>query len=153
MKKYFTLLSLAVLCALSAFGADDGYRRTWDFRNGWSASTLEIMAQDTEHWTVQGTGFQNTANFSELKAVMTYNGETIPVPELEGLELGAMKKSAHVQIYDGFKKKTSFPDLACLWINGKNKEDYISFKVPAGENVKIGYCSHWEEFYFSTTSQ
>ena len=142
MKKYFTLLSLAVLCALSAFGADDGYRRTWDFRNGWSASTLEIMAQDTEHWTVQGTGFQNTANFSELKAVMTYNGETIPVPELEGLELGAMKKSAHVQIYDGFSKNSSFPDLACLWINGKNKEDYISFKVPAGENVKIGYCSH-----------
>ena len=142
MKKYFTLLSLAVLCALSAFGADDGYRRTWDFRNGWSASTLEIMAQDTEHWTVQGTGYQNTANFSELKAVMTYNGETIPVPELEGLELGAMKKSAHVQIYDGFSKNSSFPDLACLWINGKNKEDYISFKVPAGENVKIGYCSH-----------
>ena len=142
MKKYFTLFALAVLCVLSAFGADDGYRRTWDFTKGWSASTLEIMAQDTEHWTVQGTGFQNTANFSELKAVMTYNGETIPVPELEGLELGAMKKAAHVQIYDGFKKNSSFPDLACLWINGKNKEDYISFKVPAGENVKIGYCSH-----------
>lgn len=142
MKKYFTLLSLAVLCALSAFGASDGYRRTWDFRNGWSASTLEIMAQDTKHWTVQGTGFQNTGSFDELKAVMTYNGEDIPVPELEGLELGAMKKSAHVQIYDGFSQNTSFPDLACLWINGKNKEDYVSFKVPAGENVKIGYCSH-----------
>ena len=107
MKKYFTLFALAVLCVLSAFGADDGYRRTWDFTKGWSASTLEIMAQDTEHWTVQGTGFQNTANFSELKAVMTYNGETIPVPEVEGLELGAMKKAAHVQIYDGFKKNSS----------------------------------------------
>ncbi len=142
MKKYFTLLSLAVLCVLSAFGADDGYRRTWDFRNGWSASTLEIMAQDTELWTVQGTGFQNTGKASGLTAMMNYNGEQIPVPELEGLELGAMKKSAHVQIYDGFSKNSSFPDLACLWINGKNKEDYISFKVPAGENVKIGYCSH-----------
>ena len=50
---------------------------------------------------------------------MTYNGETIPVPELEGLELGAMKKSAHVQIYDGFSKNKAYPDLACLWINGK----------------------------------
>ncbi len=142
MKKIFVSLSLIALSVASVFGADDGYRRTWDFRNGFSASTLEIMAQDTEHWTVQGTGYQNTANFSELKAVMTYNGETIPVPELEGLELGAMKKAAHVQIYDGTKKNSSFPDLACLWINGKNKEDYVSFKVPAGENVKIGYCSH-----------
>lgn len=143
MKKYFTLLSLAVLCALSAFGADDGYRRTWDFTKGFSASTLEIMAQDTEHWTVQGTGFQNTANFEELKAVMTYNGETIPVPELEGLELGGMKSAAHVQIWDGKSNNTSFPaNTACLWINGKKGVDYISFTVPAGENVKIGYCSH-----------
>ena len=142
MKKYFTLLSLAVLCVLSAFGAGDGYRRTWDFTKGWSSSTLEIMAQDTELWLVQGTGFQNTGKAGSLTATMKYNGEEIPVPELEGLELGAMKKSAHVQIYDGFKKNSSFPDLACLWINGKNKEDYISFKVPAGENVKIGYCSH-----------
>lgn len=143
MKKYFTLLSLAVLCALSAFGADDGYRRTWDFTKGWSASTLEIMAQDTEHWTVQGTGFQNTANFEELKAVMTYNGETIPVPELEGIELGGMKSAAHVQIWDGKSNNTSFPaNTACLWINGKKGVDYISFTVPAGENVKIGYCSH-----------
>lgn len=142
MKKYFTLLSLAVLCALSAFGADDGYRRTWDFTKGWSASTLEIMAQDTELWTVQGTGFQNSGKSSGLTAMMNYNGEQIPVPELEGLELGALKSSAHVQIWDGFSKNSSFPDFPCLWINGKNSADYISFKVPAGENVKIGYCSH-----------
>ena len=141
MKKYFTLLSLAVLCALSAFGASDGYRRTWDFRNGWSASTLEIMAQDTKNWTVQGTGFQNTKQ-SGTTAMMNYNGEEIPVPELEGLELGGLGSAAHVQIYDGFSKNTSFPDLACLWINGGKGVDYISFKVPAGENVKIGYCSH-----------
>lgn len=141
MKKYFTLLSLAVLCVLSAFGADDGYRRTWDFRNGWSASTLEIMAQDTKNWTVQDIGFQNTKQ-SGTTAMMNYNGEEIPVPELEGLELGGLGTAAHVQIYDGFSKNTSFPDLACLWINGAKGVDYISFKVPAGENVKIGYCSH-----------
>lgn len=141
MKKLFTLFT-AVMLSVLAVNATDGYRRTWDFRNGYSASTLEIMAQDTKHWTVQGTGFQNTKNFSELKAVMTYNGEDIPVPELEGLTLGGMKSAAHVQIYDGKSKNTSFPDLACLWINGKNSADYISFTVPAGENVKIGYCSH-----------
>lgn len=143
MKKIFTSLALVALSVTSVFAADDGYRRTWDFRNGYSASTLEIMAQDTEHWTVQGTGFQNTANFEELKAVMTYNGETIPVPELEGLELGGMKSAAHVQIWDGKSNNTSFPaNTACLWINGKKGVDYISFTVPAGENVKIGYCSH-----------
>ena len=142
MKKIYLILSLAVLSVLSAFGAGDGYRRTWDFTKGWSATTLEIMAQDTELWTVQGTGFQNTGKASDLTAKMNYNGEQIPVPELEGLELGAMKNSAHVQIYDGFTKNSSFPDLACLWINGNKNYDYVSFKVPAGENVKIGYCSH-----------
>ena len=143
MKRIFISLSLVALSVASVFGADDGYRRTWDFRNGYSASTLEIMAQDTEHWTVQGTGYQNTANFSEFKAVMNYNGETIPVPELEGLELGGLKSAAHVQIWDGKSNNQSFPaNTACLWINGKKNVDYISFTVPAGENVKIGYCSH-----------
>lgn len=145
MKKYFTLLSLAVLCALSAFGADDGYRRTWDFTKGFSASTLEIMAQDTKNWTVQGTGFQN-AKQSGTTAMMSYNGEEIPVPELEGLELGGLGTAAHVQIWDGKSNNTSFPaNTACLWINGKKGVDYVSFKVPAGEGVKIGYCSHSEK--------
>ena len=142
MKKYFTFLSLVVLCALTAVAADDGYRRTWDFTKGYSSSTLEIMAQDTELWTVQGTGYQNTKH-STTTAMMNYNGEQIPVPELEGLELGGLTSAAHVQIWDGKSNNSSFPaNTACLWINGKNSNDYVSFKVPAGEPVKIGYCSH-----------
>lgn len=141
MKKFFTLLSLVMLCVMTASAADN-YRRTWDFRNGWSETTLAIMAEDTKHWTVQGTGFQNTGSFSGLQAVMNYNGEDIPVPELEGLTLGGIKNNAHVQIYDGFSTNSSFPQLACLWINGGKNYDYVEFTVPAGENVKVGYCSH-----------
>ncbi len=144
MKKIFTLLSFVMLFALTASAADDGYRRTWDFREGWSVSTLELMAADTKHWAAGDgtTGFQNTSNFSELKAVVTYNGEDIPVPELEGITLGGMKNAAHVQIHPG-KEGTDNPcDQPCLWINGKRDYDYISFTVPAGENVRIGYCTH-----------
>ena len=142
MKKLFTFFSLVMLFALVANAADN-YRRTWDFREGWSATTLELMAGDTQHWTAQGTGFQNTASFSDFKAVVTYNGEDIAVPELEGLTLGGMKSSAHVQIASVPGTGAIWPDNAqCLWINGKKTADYISFTVPAGENVKIGYCSH-----------
>ena len=142
MKKIFTLLSLVMLCVMTASAADN-YRRTWDFRNGWSASTLEIMAADPTHWTVQGTGFQNTSAFSGSTAVMNYGGEDIPVPELEGLTLGGMKSAAHVQIVSKPGSGDTWPgSMACLWINGKKSADYISFTVPAGENVKIGYCSH-----------
>ncbi len=142
MKKIFTLLSVVMLFVLTANAAGDNYRRTWDFREGWSATTLEIMAQDTKHWTVQGTGFQNTGSFNDLTAVMTYNGEDILVPELEGLTLGGMKNAAHVQIHTGKAGTENPADAPCLWINGKNNYDYIEFTVPAGEGVKIGYCSH-----------
>ena len=142
MKKFFTLLSLVMLCVMTASAADN-YRRTWDFRNGWSETTLAIMAEDTKHWTVQGTGFENTSAFSGSTAVMNYGGEDIPVPELEGLTLGGMKSAAHVQIVSKPGSGDTWPgSMACLWINGKKSADYISFTVPAGENVKIGYCSH-----------
>ena len=142
MKKIFTLLSLVMLCVMTASAADN-YRRTWDFRNGWSASTLEIMAGDPTHWTVKETGFENTKSFSGSTAVMNYGGEDIPVPELEGLTLGGMKSAAHVQIVSKPGSGDTWPgSMACLWINGKKSADYISFTVPAGENVKIGYCSH-----------
>ncbi len=155
MKKIFTLLSLVTLFVLTANAAGDGYRRTWDFREGWSATTLDILAQDTKHWKATDNGFENTKNFSELKAVMTYNGEDIPIPELEGLTLGAMKSAAHVQIASKPGNGATWPDgLQCLWINGKNSADYIEFVVPAGENVKIGYCSHKdsEERGFKTSA-
>lgn len=142
MKKIFTLLSLVMLCVMTASAADN-YRRTWDFRNGWSESTLATVAADTKHWTAVSTGFQNTKDFSGLQAVMNYNGEDIPVPELEGLTLGAMKSAAHVNIVSTPGSGNIWPgSMTCLWINGKNSADYISFTVPAGENVKIGYCSH-----------
>lgn len=142
MKKIFTLTLMVLSLFTSINAMADNYRRTWDFRKGWSESTLECMAADTKHWTVQNTGFQNTGSFSELKAVMEYGGEEIAVPELEGMEVGGLKSSAHVQIYDGTANNSSFPKSACLWLNGSKSQDYVSVQVPAGENVKIGYCSH-----------
>lgn len=141
MKKIFTLLSLMMFCALSVVAADN-YRRTWDFRNGYSATTLEIMAQDTKNWTVQPTGFQNTKH-STTTPVMEFGGEEIVVPEFEGLTVGAFKDNAHLQVYDGKSNNSSFPaNTACLWLNGGKGNDYVEFVVPAGENVKFGYCSH-----------
>jgi len=140
--RILTSFLFVVTSFLTAF-AGDGYRRTWDFTKGFSESTLAVMAQDSEHWTVQNTGFQNVVQ-SSTTAMMGYNGEEMPVPELEGLELGGLGYAAHVQIWDGKSNNTSFPaNTACLWINGnKAARDYVSFTVPAGENVRIGYCSH-----------
>ncbi|MDO4172075.1 MAG: InlB B-repeat-containing protein [Prevotellaceae bacterium] len=118
------------------------YRRTWDFRNGYSTTTLEAMAHDTKNWAVYATGFQNTAH-TTTTPVMECNGEEIVTPEFEGLTVGAFKDNAHLQVYDGKSNNSSFPaNTACLWINGGKAHDYVEFVVPAGENVKFGYCSH-----------
>ena len=59
------------------------------------------MAQDTKHWTVQGTGFQNTGSFDELKAVihLLKCGESLPAQyrdhALKGDFVGA--RECHIQ--------------------------------------------------------
>lgn len=141
MKKFFTLFMLLLLAV--TVSAADKYRRTWDFREGWSESTLTALAADGTHWTIVDNGYESK-KASYTYAVMDVSGEAVAVPELEGLTLGGIAGGAkHVNIVDKPGTGTIWPDGAtCLWINGKNSYDYIEFTVPAGENVKVGYCSH-----------
>lgn len=141
MKKIFTLLA-AVMCFAMAASADD-YRRTWDFREGWSASTLEMLAGDTDNWQVptdNETGFNNKVTMNKDVITVKYNGEDVVIPELEGLRFKSGTSAKRIQVWTGEQKNTSFPDSPCLWINGKTVK--IELTVPAGENVKFGYCSH-----------
>ncbi len=141
MKKIFTLLSLIMLCVLSVNAADD-YRRTWDFRGGFSASTLSILEGDTKYWTNQTTNFESQKYTGGKTAVMDYNGEPMNIPELEGLSLGGLATAKHVNIKLGSTDDPTSSKGPCLWINGGKSGDYIEFTVPAGENVKFGYSSH-----------
>lgn len=141
MKKIFTLLSLVMLCVLSVNAADD-YRRTWDFRNGFSASTLAILAEDDVYWTAGTSNYESKAYKGGTTAVMNYNGEPMNIPELEGLQLGGLATAKHVNIKLGPTTDPTSSKGCCLWINGAKSGDYVSFKVPAGENVKFGYSSH-----------
>ncbi len=105
--------------------------------------TLEMLAADTENWQVptdNATGFNNKVTMNKDVITVKYNGEDVPIPELEGLRFKSGTSAKRIQIWTGESKNTSFPDSPCLWINGKNVK--INLTVPAGENVKIGYCSH-----------
>lgn len=141
MKKIFTLLSLIMLCVLSVNAADD-YRRTWDFRGGFSASTLSILDGDSKYWTKQTGNYESQKYTGGKTAVMDYNGEAMPIPELEGLRLGGLGTGKHVNIKLGSTDDPTSSKGSCLWINGKNSVDYVELTVPAGENVKFGYSSH-----------
>ncbi len=141
MKKIFTLLSLVMLCVLSVNAADN-YRRTWDFRGGFSASTLSILDGDTKYWTKQTNNYESQQYTGGKTAVMDYNGEAMNIPEFEGLRLGGLASAKHVNIKLGPTDDPTSSKGPCLWINGKNSVDYVELTVPAGENVKFGYSSH-----------
>ena len=55
MKKIFTLAAFALLAVLQV-NAQTEVRRTWDFRKGWSSTTIENLYADMEqngptvHW-------------------------------------------------------------------------------------------------------
>lgn len=141
MKKFFTLLSLVMLCVLSVNAAED-YRRTWDFRDGFSASTLAILENDNTYWTKGTNNYESKKYTGGKEAVMDYNGEKMVIPELEGLELGGLATAKHVNIKLGPTDDPTSSKGTCLWINGGKSGDYVQFKVPAGENVTFGYSSH-----------
>lgn len=142
MKKLFTLAitMIALFTSMNVLAADDGYRRTWDFRDGYSQRTIDKLTADPAHWQVQSTGFQNCVAMTKGPAQVWVDGVAEDIPELKGLKLNCLGTANHTQIvttYSGVK------NVPCLWINGKNSgTDEIIITVPAGENVKFAYSTH-----------
>ena len=83
MKKLFTLTALLLLMAVSANAQD---RKTWDFRKGFSASTIANLQADTKNWTdSEGSGrnwAESKARTANTEITCEVNGETWVVPVL-----------------------------------------------------------------------
>lgn len=140
MKKIFTLALTALALFTSVNLMADDYRRTWDFRKGWSETTVALLEADNANWEPQSTGFQNnpTAMTANATPWVMVGGEKQPIAELVGITINSsLAKAKHVQICT---TGSGLKDVPCLWLNGKG--DAITVKVPVGENVRFGYTAH-----------
>lgn len=141
MKKFFASIALLATACLSVFAEEgDGYRRTWDFTKGWSATTIAKLEADAANWQPQSTGFQNnpTAMTANETPWVMVDGVKEPIAELVGMTINSsLAKAKHCQICTTGSGLAGVP---CFWLNGKG--DAVSVKVPAGENVRFGYTAH-----------
>ena len=169
MKKIFTLLALLLMMSISANAQK--YRKTWDFRNGFSPATIAALQADmeqngatggTSHWrdyekdaalTGGGQGaFWSADNGvpgnDEGYATTTVDGVSSVIPELEGLTLKGIKAKGFVIAYNFSQAANEnspsgmFPNgNSFIWFNGKG----LTFKiknVKKGETLKMGIESH-----------
>lgn len=167
MKKIFTLTMLTLLAVGGAKA--QGLRKTWDFREGFSAKTVNALKADQEefgdnkywrnyesdatkadqqHFWNASAEFKNSDGF----ACTHGGGVTRVIDELEGLKLGASAAKKFVITYDGAQKANTYTEggLAAgemvphgksyLWLNGKNET--FSFKAEVGQTIKIAVESH-----------
>ena len=169
MKKIFTLLTIALAFTVTANAQK--YRKTWDFRNGFSASTIAALQADMEqngatggssHWrdyekdaalTGGGQGAFWCADNGAVGnddgfVTTTVDGVTTVIPELEGLTLKGIKAKGLVIAYNYAQKENGespsgmFPNgNSFLWLNGKNLTFNIK-NVKKGETLKMGIESH-----------
>ena len=166
MNKLFTLTALGLLVSLSATAQK--VRKSWDFREGFSTATVANLAADMEqngtdaHWrnweknasdagkygdTYWAANSGTTVNGdNELCTVV--NGEYIPIPETQGLNMKGIKAK-------GLILATNYPTAAnesspngmypygsgFIWMNGKNLTFTIN-QVKKGETLRIGVESH-----------
>ena len=166
MKKLFTLGALALLMAMPA--SAQKVRKTWDFRGGFSGATVANLYADMEqngtsaHWRnwekdaaqagKNGDTFWcadkgSTVN-ADGEAVTVVNGEEIPIPELQGLNMKGIKAK-------GLVLATNYPTAenagspngmypyggGFIWLNGKK----LTFKINSvlkGDSLRIGVESH-----------
>ncbi len=138
MKKFFTLMMLALLMSVGA----SAQRKTWDFTKGFSATTLENLQK--AGWIKDGDQGQGTIQCGSRTAgpvAATIDGVEWVCPETEGLSFAATSAKHLIFAYD--QTNTGFKGKKYLWINGKNAQDAITIpSVPAGEKVTITYESH-----------
>ena len=169
MKKISTLLAFLLMISMSANAQK--YRKTWDFRNGFSAATIAALQADmeqngatggTSHWrdyekdaslTGGGQGAfwaadNGVPGNDDGFATTTVDGVTNVIPELEGLTLKGLKAKGFVIAYNYAQSANEnspngmFPyGNSFIWFNGKN----LTFKiknVKKGETLKMGIESH-----------
>lgn len=169
MKKFFTLTMLALLLSVTA-NAQSTLRKTWDFREGFSAKTVNALKADQEefgadkywrnyegdatkadeqHFWCASKDAKNADGFAA-----THNGGTEKViSELEGLTLGFTAAKKFVITYNGATYPNEFeseggPAIgepiphgnSYIWLNGKNET--IKFHVAGDQTIKIGVESH-----------
>ena len=101
MKKIFTLAAFALLAVLQV-NAQTEVRRTWDFRKGWSSTTIENLYADMEqngptvHWRDYEKDATQASKFGDTfwaantvytddngNALTNVSGEDIIISELE----------------------------------------------------------------------
>lgn len=166
MNKLFTLTALGLLVSLSATAQK--VRKTWDFREGFSTATVANLAADMEqngtdaHWrnweknasdagkygdTYWAANSGTTVNDdNELCTVV--NGEYIPIPETQGLNMKGIKAKGLILAtnYPTSENESSpngmYPyGSGFIWMNGKNLTFTIN-QVKKGETLRIGVESH-----------
>ena len=166
MKKIFTLAAFALLAVLQV-NAQTEVRRTWDFRKGWSSTTIENLYADMEqngptvHWRDYESDATKAPSFGDTfwsastvytddngNALTNVSGEDIIIPELEGLNVKGVKAKGFV-IASGYGQ-SEFADSPngmypygndFIWLNGKK----LVIKIPAalkGDSLRIGVESH-----------
>ncbi len=154
MKK-FTLIALALAMTLGA----SAQRKTWDFTNGFSATTVDALQASFEAnktWTDyektagEGTGvYYINLNGVVNGTASTYDaaGNATAIPEFEGLNFASIKKKGFVIVYNNSQSANeSSPNglypygKSYLWFNGSGMS--FSFKAPAGQTLKCGIESH-----------
>lgn len=169
MKKLFTLAMLALTCTVTA-SAQSPLRKTWDFRNGFSAKTVNALKGDQEefgdskYWrNYEGDATKaddqhfwdasKDAKNADGYACTHNGGQEKVISELEGLTLGFTAAKKFVITYNGATYPNEFeseggPALgepiphgnSYVWLNGKNET--IKFNAEVGQTIKIGVESH-----------
>lgn len=169
MKKLFTLAMLALLTSVSA-SAQTTLRKTWDFRNGFSAQTVNALKADQEEFGADKywRNYESDATKADEQHfwnaskeaknadgyACTHNGgQEKPISELEGLVLGMSNAKKFVITYDGAQAPNEFESeggpaigemiphgKSYVWLNGKNET--IKFKAEVGQTIKIAVESH-----------
>lgn len=166
MKKIFTLAAFALLAVLQV-NAQTEVRRTWDFRKGWSSTTIENLYADMEqngptvHWRDYEKDATQASKFGDTfwaantvytddngNALTNVSGEDIIISELEGLNVKGVKAKGFV-IASGYGQ-SEFADSPngmypygndFIWLNGSK----LVIKIPAalkGDSLRIGVESH-----------
>lgn len=137
------ILSLGLLAVLALTASADDVRKLWDFRKGFSQTTLDNLAADatlsTATWTNNSTSgfYESKARSAEGELTCKVNGEDWVIPETEGLKFHG-KTAKHINIQ--FESSKLGPHV---WLNGKKSEDAVTIpSIPAGEKVTVIYSSH-----------
>ena len=166
MKKLFTLSALALLMALPMNAQK--VRKTWDFRNGFSAITVANLNADMEqngtaaHWRnweknatdagKYGDTFWCADNGTTVNAdnelVTTVNGEEIVIPETAGLNMKGIKAKGLILATNYPQSENADSPVGIypayggfIWLNGKGLIMKVN-QVLKGETLRIGVESH-----------